>query len=243
MKKTVNKFSKKINQWVSKNLKTTLVILISSLFATSCSKSEDVVQDMKDTKLVLPVKLENNTTVNVPDATTIFAGGGTCGSDVNPGLAVSSIVIDKEGVISDVSKVSIEVDISHQAIGQLVVELVNPLGESIGLMKRHDCQTDNQCGSSIAMLEGNKVNFNSTATTNNFSIFQFGGVLPTGNYLPIGPGTTQFPAYVPRISLDTFLLNKNIKGTWKLRVYDFGVGGGNSKLHAWAIKLAAGALQ
>jgi subtilisin-like proprotein convertase family protein len=241
MKKIVNKFQKNTNQLVRKISKST-VILICSFITISCSKSNDVVQDIQDTKLVLPVKLENNTTVNVPDATTIFAGGGTCGSDVNPGLAVSSIVIDKEGVISDVSKVSIEVDISHQAIGQLVVELVNPLGESIGLMKRYDCQSDNQCGSAIAMLEGNKVTFNSTAPFN-INFFQFGGVLPTGKYLPIGPGTTQFPAYVPRISLDTFLLNKNIKGTWKLRVYDFGVGGGNSKLHAWAIKLAAGALQ
>lgn len=186
-----------------------------------------------DTKLSLPATLENTTALSVPDATN---NTGDCGSAVNMGSAESTINITSGGYIADPTKVSIEVDLAHTYSGDVVLELIAPGGASCGLIKRIGATTDTSCGSSADFITGNKLTFNAAFAT------PLAGPYATGNYAPTqGTGIT-FPTAVFLTPLTTFLNGKNIKGVWKLKVYDCGVGD-QATLNSWKLKFDAGALQ
>lgn len=186
-----------------------------------------------DTKLSLPATLENTTALSVPDATN---AGGDCGSAVSMGSAESSINITSGGYIADPTKVSIEVDLAHTYSGDVVLELIAPGGASCGLIKRIGASTDTSCGSSADFITGNKLTFNAAFAT------PLAGPYATGNYAPTQGVGIAFPSAVFLTPLTTFLTGKNIKGVWKLKVYDCGVGD-QATLNAWKLKFDAGALQ
>lgn len=223
-----------------KTIKLTAAILsLVSIIAISCSKDDDApavpTPIVPDTRLVLPATLENNTQLTLPDG---VANGGACGSQVTPGTAENTIEIAADGIILDPTKLSIEVDISHTYGGDVVLELVTPSGESVGLIKRIASTVDTSCGTNTDFVVGNKLTFNSTNAT------QLAGGPPsfiTGNYAP-SSGTSTYPTTVAMTSLATFLTGKNIKGVWKMKIYDCGVGD-IGKLNSWKLKFEVGALQ
>ncbi len=209
------------------------LILVSAIvtaitFTISCNKDD---APAPDSRLTLPAILENNTILNIPDAT------GECATGVNPGMIENTIVIDKDGIINDASKVSIELDLSHDFGGDFVVELIAPSGASCALIKRIGSSSDNDCDhGGNKFIVGNKLIFNSTYTNTVVA-----DPVAAGNYAPL-TGLSTFPSTVPVISLNSFLTGKDIKGIWKIKVYDYGVLD-VGKLNAWKMKFDIGALK
>ncbi len=234
----------KNNNKLSKTLKNTMAVLLLTTSFMSCSKDEDTpAQAVDSTKLVLPSVKENNNELVVPDGVTIPGGlGSTCGSGVNPGLLSNVIEIDKDGIIGNPSKVTIELDLTATYVGEVIVEIFTPSGESCGLIKRPGTVvggilTNNNCGAINDCIKGNKLSFNSAFT----DVALPSAVLQTGNYGQL-VGENTFPVTIPVVSLNTFFMNKNIKGTWRLRVYDHNVGD-RVTLNAWKLKFDVGALK
>jgi len=207
------------------------------ILAISCSSdSSDNSDSPPDTRLVLPAILENNTQLVVPDARFV---ANDCANGVAPGIAENTIGITADGIIADPSKVSIEVDLSSTWSGEVVLELFTPSGDSVGLIKRIGTVDDDDCGFNGVFTAGNKLTFNSANETRLASPY------PTGNYKP-SSGTSTFPTSVAMIPLATFLKDKNIKGAWKIKVYDYGTLAANlstTKLNSWKLKFDTGALQ
>ncbi len=226
-------------------IKNTIAIIALATTILSCSKDDDAppAAVVADTKLTLPAVKENNTELAVPDGVTIPGGfGSTCGSGVNPGLLSNAIEIDKDGIIGNPSKVTIELDLTASYIGEVIVEIFTPSGESCALIKRPGTVvggilTNNNCGAINDCVKGNKLSFNTTYT----DVALPSAVLQTGNYGQL-VGENTFPVTVPVVPLNTFFMNKNIKGTWRLRVYDHNVGD-RVTLNAWKIKFDVGALK
>ena len=196
----------------------------------SCNKDEPIIID---SRLGLPATIENNTIQNIPDATPT----GAAGINATPGIIESFIVIDKDGIIADDKKIFVELDLSHSYCGDLVVELVAPSGQSCGLIKRLGAPTDNAAGSSHDFIGGNKLTFNA----NNSIPIPVTSAIASGNYAPTS-GASTFPTAISMVPLDMFFIGKNIKGTWKLKVYDYG-NGDTGSLNAWKLIIEAGALK
>ena len=206
------------------------MMLALALVLVNCSKDDS--SPSEDNRLVLPATLENNTPLPIPDARNVT---GNCGSTTTLGYAENSIEITKDGIIGDPSKVSIEVDISHAFSGEVILELFTPSGNSVGLIKRINSTSDTDCGSTVSFTAGNKLTFNSASTTPLASPYA------TGNYAPTA-GSSAFPTAVSMTPLAAFLTGKNIKGIWKMKMYDSGYGD-TGKLNSWKLKFDTGALR
>lgn len=213
-----------------KTLKTLLAVaLFTMLFA--CSKN-DAPPATIDTKLVLPTIFENNIQTAIPDCT-------SSGAIIIPGQTISTIEITGDGIISDPSKITLELDISHNFAGDIVVELVAPSGENCGIIKRIGTTSDTNTGSNVDFVLGNKLKFNSLHTT--FLLPQVSTAIVAGKYAP-SRGLSSIPFSVPMIELNTFFMGKNIKGIWTIKIYDFNqldIG----KLNSWKLYFDTGALQ
>lgn len=209
------------------------IIIIFSILIVSCNKDDEPSPKPIDTRLPLPAVLENVNIQAIPDATP----AGTAGSNATPGIIESRITIDKDGIIANTSKISIELDLSHDWCGDIVVELFAPSGASCGLIKRLGAPTDTAAGNGYNFILGNKLVFNST----NSVPISITSDIASGNYAPTS-GSSNFPTSVPMLSLNTFLLNQNIKGLWKIIVYDYG-NGDTGSLNSWKLSFDAGALQ
>lgn len=209
----------------------TVPLFLLGILIASCSKNDDS-DSSSDTRLVLPAVLENTTQLIVPDA---IRAPGNCGSTTTPGNAENTIEITADGIIANAAKVSIEVDIDATFGGEVVLELITPSGQSAGLIKRIGADADVNCGLGAKFITGNKLTFNSANATLLVAPY------PTGNYAPTS-GASTFPAAVAMTPLATFLTGKNIKGTWKMKMYDCGVLD-RVKLNSWKLKFDTGALQ
>ena len=215
---------------IEKGLKAILVFGLAFTLV-HCSK-DDSSSPPADTRLVLPATLENNTQMLVPDATQVT---GVCGSATTPGSAENTVEITADGIIADPAKVSIEVDIDATFGGEVVLELITPSGQSAGLIKRIGATSDAGCGFNPKFITGNKLTFNSANAT------LLAAPYASGNYAPTA-GTSTFPSAVAMTPLATFLTDKNIKGIWKMKMYDCGVDD-RVKLNSWKLKFDTGALQ
>ena len=197
-----------------------LIILVIS----SCSKS-----NTENPKIPSPsFEYAYNIVTAIPDANAISVG-----------VAETIINIDKDEIIADGSKITIELDLTHSYISDLAIELIAPSGESLGIIKRIATTTTTiNTGIGVFVL-GNKLDFNSTFTTE-ISSAVFNNI-PQGSYkATFGKNIT--PAEVVEKPFDDFFKNKRIKGIWKLRVYDC-INMDTGALNAWKIKFDAGALQ
>jgi subtilisin-like proprotein convertase family protein len=196
----------------------------------SCNKDEPTIID---SRLVLPATIENTTSQNIPDATPTGSGG----VDATPGIIESFIVIDKDGIIADDKKIFVELDLTHTYCRDIVAELFTPSGQSCGLIKRLGASTASDAGSSSDFIVGNKLTFNA----NNSIPIPVTSSIASGNYAPTS-GSSTFPTAVSMVPLNTFFMGKNIKGTWKLKIYDYG-NGDTGSLNAWKLTIEAGALK
>jgi subtilisin-like proprotein convertase family protein len=202
----------------------------------SCSKSEDAtpVED----KLQLPALIANTTEMIIPDATFLT---GNCGNQTTPGTIENSIVIDKSGTIANANKVTIELDLSHNYAGDLAIQLTSPSGKTFGILKRLGSTADNDCGVGSRFVGGNIININSDqslpavyAPTNT--------TIPPGNYHAT-QGSTSFPN-MSMLGVYSHLTGENVKGIWKLKIQDFGVGANTrGSVVSWKLKFEVGALQ
>lgn len=217
-----------------KILKIIFAIAILTI-SISCSKDDPAIKDeptVIDTKLKLPAIFQNNTLTNIPDCT-------VSGNVKTPGLVESTIEIKSDGIIADPSKVVLELDLSHQWSGDIVVELIAPSGENCGIIKRIGTTSDTSISSSIDFVLGNKLKFNSLHST--FLLPQIGSGILAGNYAP-SRGASSIPFSVPMTALNTFLMDKNIKGNWTIKIYDY-ENNDFGNLNSWKLYFEAGALQ
>lgn len=215
----------------SKIIITMAALLLLSFSVNSCSKDDEPSEP--DTRLALPATAENLTSFPIPDAT---ANTGNCGSAANLGSVVSAIEITADGIIADPSKVTIQLDIAHTWAGDVIAELICPNGESCGLIKRINSITDVSCSFGADFIAGNKLNFNSSFINTTLT-----SPVSTGDYAQLH-GASTFPTSVPMPMLGNFLKDKNIKGTWKIKIYDSGVGD-TGTLKEWKLKFETGALK
>lgn len=217
-----------------------LLSVLAVLILSGCSKDDDqpTAVYVNPNLLATPATLENNEPLIILDATT---GNSGCGSGAIPHPVENSIVIDKEGKISDASKVTIEVNLAHTYCGDLVVELIAPDGSNCALIKRLGSSIDTSCGNDAKFVAGNIFRFNSTFDTPINIIDLLNGNVDGGNVAP-SSGTSTFPIAAPIISLESFLTGKDIKGTWKLRIADYGVGDTGSLID-WKLKFDPGSVQ
>lgn len=207
-------------------------LLLLSFAVLSCSKDDDGPKE-PDTRLALPATVENLSAFPIPDAT---PNSGNCGIAANLGSVVSAIEITADGIISDPSKVTIQLDIAHTWAGDVIAELICPNGESCALIKRINSTTDVSCSFGADFIAGNKLNFNSSFTNTTLT-----NPISTGDYAQL-TGISPFPTSIPMPSLGNFLKDKNIKGTWKIKIYDSGVGDIGT-LKEWKLKFDTGALK
>ena len=179
---------------------------------------------------------QNNTPATAVDGIT---RAGACGYSTQPGVNMSEIAVPLVGTIVDPSKITVNLSIGAVWLGDVVVELVSPGGEGITLIRRIGAIANSSCGSSSSFVVGNILGFNS-ANVNliNAAASTPGTPVPAGNYAPTY-SAAKFPVHHPG-NLATFFNGKQLSGTWRLIVYDYGTGDATT-LNSWQIVVAAGA--
>ena len=207
-----------------------LACIALSVFAMSCSKKEDTIAP------ILPsaaFEASNTTVTEIPDA-----------SNASPNISNSveiAVTIDKEGVIADGNKITIELDLVHSWAGDIAIEVITPSGESCGLIKRIGSVGTTGVGTSDDFKATNKLVFNNTYVNSIPITGNTNFEIPTGNYKPTF-GANLTPTNVIEKPMATFFNGKSVKGIWKLKAYDCkNINTGS--VNAWKIKFDAGALQ
>lgn len=163
---------------------------------------------------------------------------GGCGYNVQPGVQMTVINIPIVGTISDASKITINLGLNSQWLGDVTVDLINPEGQAITLIRRLGANLVTSCGDSSKFSGTNILSFNSTHTTLiDFSILST-ATIPAGNYAPTY-GNAPYPTHNPG-TLAAFLPGKKLDGEWRLILYDYGTGEPSS-IASWQMIIGNGA--
>jgi subtilisin-like proprotein convertase family protein len=217
-------------------MKTTKFLLAIAIFSIiSCSKSSDEATTPDNQQQGISA-FENTNVLTIPDA--------TCDNTMAcAGSAVSELIINKAGTINDPTKVFLELNLYAGDCGEAVVELISPSGESCAIIKRlGTLNQQSTFGDTTDFRADQKLVFNSTFTTiMPFLALNGGDYIPAGNYRTEA-GLFPLPTTVPLTPLNIYFANKNIQGTWKLKIYDFSKGE-IIKLYSWKLRFDAGALK
>ena len=177
-----------------------------------------------------------NTTATADALAETRAGG--CGYNVQPGVQMSSITVPLVGTIADASKITINVALTSDWLGDVTLDLINPQGQAITLIRRLGASLVTSCGDSSKFAAANVLGFNSTNTTPiDFSILSTASI-PAGNYAPTY-GNAPYPTHNPG-TLAAFLPGKQLNGEWRLILYDYGTGE-PSTIASWQMIVANGA--
>ncbi len=242
MKLKVYEYQKNKLQNLNINLKTIFVLAFIVILA-SCSK-DDPAPAVTPTPLVVVIPPSvafegaNTTVLNIPDRTSGIGGAF--------GIAESTINLTQTGNIGNPNKVTLEIDMEANWIGELVIQLIAPSGESTAIIKRIGITADvGSQGDGSDFKTGQKLSFNAGfSTVMPYASLANSGFIPTGNYDTVFglPVFTNVTTNIPEIKLATFLNNKNIQGNWKLKIYDCETMDTN-KLNSWKIKFDTGALK
>ncbi|TYB78493.1 T9SS type A sorting domain-containing protein [Bizionia myxarmorum] len=178
-----------------------------------------------------------NNTVTAPAVAENRLGG--CGFKTQPGVQMSEITVPISGTILDPSKITINMGLTADWLGDVVVDLVSPSGEAITLIRRIGAGTAASCGDSSKFAPTNILGFNSE----NIDLIDAASIpatadIPSGNYLPT-LSSANYPSHSP-IDMTTYFNGKELNGKWTLVLYDYGVGE-LAILNFWQIIVAAGA--
>ncbi|RKS26860.1 putative secreted protein (Por secretion system target) [Flavobacterium endophyticum] len=175
-----------------------------------------------------------NTVTPIPDGT-----GTSCGSGNSAGNVSVSLNVPITATITDPTKVTINLDLVHTWLGDVVAELGTPAGGSCALIKRLGAATDTSCGDSSDFATGNVLSFNAANTTA-INVVTPGAAqsIPAGAYAPTG-GTSTYPTDIPLCNLTTFLNGVAVNGDWTMTLYDNGEEDTGS-LNAWQIIFTTG---
>ena len=150
---------------------------------------------------------------------------------------ISTIPVNLVKTISDPSKVTIKMDLTHTWCGDVTVGLVVPGGATSGaiaLIKRLGSTTTTGAGSSVNFAAGNILAFNSAATA--YVVPGTGGTnssVPAGTYLPT-VSSTLAPTDYTVANLTTLFTNLSVSGNWSLKLFDAAVGDTGS-LNNWQV--------
>lgn len=175
---------------------------------------------------------ENNTALAPLDGANIISG---CGIGTDYAINSNAITIPLTGTIADASKITFNISLNATWGGDVAVDIIEPNGSVMTLIKRIGSITNNGCGTSSKFVAANIISFNS-ANTN--TIQTTVTPIPAGNYLPTGNATI-YPFH-NLTNMATFLNGKNINGIWRILVYDYGTGDATT-LNSWSISVANGA--
>lgn len=180
---------------------------------------------------------QNTTATAAVDATTRISG---CGFGTQPGVNMSDITIPLAGTIADPTKITINVAISAAWLGDVAVDVVNPQGQAITLIRRIGANINSSCGDSSSFIAANILSFNSANTgLIDAASIALGVPVPSGNYAPT-LSAAPYPTHNPG-SMTPFLTGKTLNGTWRIVVYDYDQGDASS-VASWQIVVAPGAL-
>ncbi|WP_373709389.1 T9SS type A sorting domain-containing protein [Kaistella sp.] len=179
---------------------------------------------------------QNNTATEPVDGITRL---GVCGGQTDPGVNMSLINVPLTGSIIDPSKITVNLSISANWLGDVAAELITPSGEAITLIRRIGALSITSCGDSSSFVAGNILGFNSANTSPiDHTAVGVGVAIPAGNYAP-SYGTAKFPNHHPGV-MSTFLNGKQLSGDWRLIIYDYGTTD-PTILNSWQIIVGAGA--
>ncbi|WP_447635963.1 proprotein convertase P-domain-containing protein [Flavobacterium microcysteis] len=176
-----------------------------------------------------------NTVTPIPDGV-----GSSCASGATSiGNVVTTINVPISATITDPTKVTINLDLVHTWLGDVVAKLGTPGGTSCALIKRMGSTTDTSCGDSSDFATGNVLSFNAANTTT-INVVTPSAVqsIPAGSYAPTG-GTSSFPTDAPLCNLTTFLNGVAVNGNWTMTLYDNG-NEDTGSLNSWQIIFSTG---
>jgi len=196
------------------------------------------------TKLLLATlffsSIANSQTYNFNTSTPIPDGTGTgCGSASIQGNIATTVNVPITATITDPTKVTINLDLSHTWLGDVVAQLTKPGGTSCALIKRLGGTTDTSCGDSSDFGAGNVLSFNAANTTTiNFATPGATTSIPAGAYAPSG-GASPHPSTIPLCNLTTFLNGAAVNGNWSMTFYDNGADD-TGTVNSWQLIFATG---
>lgn len=157
----------------------------------------------------------NATSTPIPD-------GVGCGATATRTEGASVINVPLTGTITNPANVTINLDLTHTWLGDVIVRLEVPGGSSCALIKRMGAGTDAAVGDSSDFAAGNVLSFNSANTTLIDVTTPGAGVaIPAGSYAPTaGTSATLSPTTLALCNLNTFLNGVALNGDWSLNVSD-----------------------
>ena len=187
---------------------------------------------------LLQAQTYTNTTV-IP----LADGSPGCASNsVTPGMTSSTITVPIAGTIIDPNSLTINLDLTHTWIGDLVVEVETPANTKCVLLKRMGATgatPDTDCGDNSNFVAGNILSFKSSNTTLiDYAAGTTAYNIPSGNYAPTGVGPTDYPNTYSLCNLTTFFNGVSVNGNWKLNVRDSG-GGDTGSINSWSLVFTA----
>lgn len=166
----------------------------------------------------------NNTVTPIPD-------------NDNATGTTSIIPVSLVQTISDPSKVSIKLALTHTWGGDVTAALVVPGGASTGsiaLLKRIGSTTATGVGTGADFAPANILTFNSAASGTIVTAGLTGAsVVPAGVYLPSGLAVSNPTAYSPA-NLATLLNGIAVAGDWTLKLFD-GAADDTGSLNNWQV--------
>ena len=162
--------------------------------------------------------------------------------DNNVAGTTSIIPVSLVQTISDPSKVSIKLALTHTWGGDVTAALVVPGGASTGsiaLIKRLGSTTAAGVGTGADFAAANVLSFNSAAAGPiNTTGLTGASVIPAGVYLPSGSAISNPTDYSPA-NLSTLLNGAAVNGDWTLKLFDGAVDDTGS-LNNWQVVFDAG---
>lgn len=181
----------------------------------------------------------NTTALPIPDGVLTTTG---CGSGASPGIATSNINVPLVGTVIDGTKITINLDLTHSYLGDVLAELRTPAGGSCALIKRMGATTDLACGDNSNFGAGNILSFKAANTTliNYAAATTTSSIIPGGNYAPTGMSSI-YPVTIPLCDLNTFFNGVSTNGNWSLRMYDNG-SGETGTLNSWQLIFDTGSV-
>ena len=154
----------------------------------------------------------------------------------------SDISVPLTQTISDPSKVTVNVDLTHTWCGDVTVALVVPGSSGVGanaLIKRLGSTTTTGVGSSANFLAGNVLSFNSTFVNPLVPPAGSASNVPAGNYKPT-ESVTIVPAAYSVADLNMMFTALPVNGTWSLKFFD-NAAGDTGALNNWQVVFDPGA--
>lgn len=200
-------------------IKTLLIVLIPALLLSCRKDDEDTQPDTPEASAAVVQSIAPM--ADIPDAAEFY------GQTVI-GKLESQIVIPTSGNIKDISKMYLELNLSHSEASDLVVSLTSPDGTEKKFIYR--VFTTNEYSGANTLVFNNTFE-NEIPTAIN--------PIPAGNYKQSVGFEPNPPETIEQVF--SYFSGKQIQGTWILKIKDMSHNY-TGKLHSWKLRFDEGAL-